>query len=333
GANITTSTSPNSASGRVYRINTNGAITTPTTPTWDISTLFDPVAGTAAATVDSDPTNGKDMGPLLVSPSVAKDSKGNLWVFFGTGRLRNSAYDLSNSNQQEFYGIKDGCWKGLTDTACSVTATNTNTRTGDKVYQLADLFDASAVTISTTTGGATQVSEGSGTVGCEGTTGYTGTQCSYSSLIDTVQAKQGWHTKLAKPATGASEKALSRSVVLGGLILFTAYTPAADICSIFGDSTLYALYYETGTAYIKPVIGYSGTTVLKSTSLGKGMPTAVGIAIGEKTVGFVQKSTGEIVRIESQPGLSVKSGAAGWREKTGGGGTIELEEIYKHIVK
>ena len=328
GANITTSatSTANSASGRVYRINTNSTITA-----WDKSTLFDPVAGIAASTVDSDPTNGKDMGPLLVSPSVAKDSKGNLWVFFGTGRLRNSTYDLSNSNQQEFYGIKDGCWKGLTETTCSVTATNTNTRTGDKVYQLTDLFDASAVTVNIATGSA-QVNANTSTA-C----GVGVTSCAYSTLINTVQAKQGWHTKLYKPTTGsgASERALSRSVVLGGLLLFTAYTPAADLCSIFGDSALYALYYETGTAYIKPALPVEGqtTTIAKSMDLGKGMPTAVGVAIGETVSGFVQKSTGEIVRIEAQPGLGVRSGAASWREKTGGGGTSEIETIYKHIVK
>lgn len=328
GANITTSTSPNKASGRVYRINTNGDI--PTITEWDKSTLFDPVAGTAASTVDSDPDNGKDMGPLLVSPSVAKDSINNLWVFFGTGRLKNSSYDLGNTDQQRFYGIKDGCWNGLTASDCNVTAVNTNTRTGDKVYQLADLLNASPVVISTTTG-ATQVS--GSTLACGGVA-----ECGYSTLVNTVRnTYKGWYKDMAKDSSGTvpSERVLSRSVVLGGLLLFTAYQPATDMCSIFGDSKLYALYYETGTAYIKPVVPQSSsdTEVADSYDLGKGMPTAVGVAIGETMTGFVQKSTGEIFRIEAQPGLSVKSGAAAWREKTGGSGTSEVEMIYKHIVK
>ena len=84
---------------------------------------------------------------------------------------------------------------------------------------------------------------------------------------------------------------------------------------------------------MKPVIGYSGTTVLRSKSLGKGMPTTVGIAVGSKTKGYIQTSTGTIVEVETEPALDVRSGPAGWREKEGGGGTVDIEEIYKHIVK
>jgi type IV pilus assembly protein PilY1 len=134
-----------------------------------------------------------------------------------------------------------------------------------------------------------------------------------------------------------SERVLSRSSVLGGLVLFTTYQPTNDICSVLGDSYLYALYYETGTAYNKPVVGtyiQGGTEYIKrSTSLGQGMPTSVGVAIGETVSGFVQKSTGEIVRVETAPGLGVRSGAASWREKAGRGGSIGIETIYKHIVK
>jgi type IV pilus assembly protein PilY1 len=134
-----------------------------------------------------------------------------------------------------------------------------------------------------------------------------------------------------------SERVLSRSSVLGGLVLFTTYQPSNDICSVLGDSSLYALYYESGTAYNKNVVGTytdGGTEYISdSTSLGQGMPTSVGVAIGETVSGFVQKSTGEIVRVETEPGLGVRSGAASWREKAGAGGAVEIETIYKHIVK
>ena len=106
-------------SGKVYRINTNSDLN-PTN--WTISTLID---------------TGR---PLLVGPSVSKDSFNNLWVFFGTGRLFGVA-DKTNGDQQSLWGIKDGCWKGegtvrlasvsagnvvtagTTDTACPVTYT------------------------------------------------------------------------------------------------------------------------------------------------------------------------------------------------------------------
>jgi type IV pilus assembly protein PilY1 len=228
--------SSTSSSGKVYRIKTNGKIAgsdstvaacpadTTTTADWCWSLLMD---------------TGK---PLLVSPSISKDTLDNLWVFFGTGRLR-STNDLSNSEQQRFYGIKDPC--GKPGSTCSATYTESN------------LFDASGVTVSTTIGG-TQVSEGTGTAGCEGSTSSTSTTCSFNTLIDTARTKQGWFVNLTDVGTLPSERSLSRSVVLGGLVLFTAYKPTGEMCSIFGDSTIYALYYETGTAYIKPTLPAEG---------------------------------------------------------------------------
>lgn len=287
--------------GKVYRIQTGN--TQPATTPWVISTLFN---------------TGR---PDLVAPSVAKDAKANLWVFFGTGRLRGTA-DLSNVDQQTFYGIKDAC--GKAGATCTTT------------YITTDLLNSSNFAVCSSGAGTNAGQVYNSTTGTCGT--GTSTYSNYAALQAAENAKQGWYVNLTVPASPLpSERALSRSAVLGGLVLFTTYTPASDMCSVFGDSNLYSLYYETGTAYIKPTVGTTGSgtteTVNKSISLGKGMPTAVGVAIGETMTGFVQKSTGEIVRVEAQPGLSVRSGAAAWREKTGGSGTSEIEMIYKHIVK
>ena len=146
---------------------------------------------------------------------------------------------------------------------------------------------------------------------------------------------KGWYINLAYDGSRPSERVVSKSVVIGGVVLFTSFIPNMDMCAFQGDSSLYALYYETGTAYIKPVIGYDTTTqtIYKSISLGKGMPTTVGVAIGAATKGFIQTSTGTIVEIETEPPLRVKSGPASWREKSGSGGTVGIEGVYKHIVK
>jgi len=165
------------------------------------------------------------------------------------------------------------------------------------------------------------------------------TSTSYSSYNELLTAarsasNKGWYLNLIDPADPApSERVLARSVVLGGIVLFTTYKPTSNMCSVFGDSLLYALYYETGTAYSQAVVGTTGDTVDRTESLGEGMPTAVGVAIGENVVGYVQKSTGEIVRIETHPAFAVRSGPSSWKEKAGGGGTIEIEQIYRHIVK
>ena len=261
--------------------------------TWVLSTMFDQGA------------------PLLAAPTVSRDSLNNLWVFFGTGRFFDTD-DKVNSDQQRFYGIKDACWSG----SCTTT------------YTLANLLNTSAVQVSSATGTAAQISGSTSACGGAAT-------CSYAVLIDTARNNyQGWYIDLSNPAT-PSERVLSSPVLIGGIVLFTAFIPNSDICAFLGDSYVYALYYETGTAYIKSVIGtetISGTEYIKkSASIGKGMPTTVGIAVGRETKGFIQTSTGTIVEIDTET-PNPKSGVTGWREKSGGG-TVEIEKIYKHIVK
>ncbi len=336
--------------GRVYRINTNRS-SDPTA--WQLSVLFDPNPNQFSAdpdiqdTVDS-LTTPRDMGPLLVGPSASKDIFGNLWVFFGTGRLKSTG-DLTNADQQRFYGIKDRCWKNRDDALCSGEVTDTNpfpVTSGDHyAYTWKGLLNANAVKIlnmnAVQTDTANQVDAG-GTGICDDGNPDDGveTTCSYQDMLNNARLKAGWYVNLDTLGT-ASERMLARSSVLGGLVLFTAYRPVSDICSIFGNSNLYGIYYESGTSYIRPIVAGPagvftlGTTeyVSKKVDIGVGMPTSVGIAIGETVSGFVQKSTGEIIRIETQPGLGVRSGVSSWREKTDGGGTVGVETIYKHIVK
>jgi len=312
--------------GRVFRINTNQNISP---ASWTFSTLYDP----DTTTFNADPDNNKDMGPLFVSPSVSMDRYGQLWVYFGSGRLKSSS-DLTNSDQQIFYGIKDKCWKGVTSSSCSSDGRELGK---NYAYSLTDLFNSSAVKVTTTTDSLTQVEAPANTACGANTT------CSYQDMTANIQSqKKGWYITLDNPVDpGASERVLSRSSVIGGLVLFTAYQPDGDICSIFGNSYLYAVYYETGTASSTPVVGGNegkftiGTMeyVRPRISLGAGMPTSVGIAIGETVSGFVQKSTGEIIRIEATPVTKVRSSITGWRETTGNTGNAGVETIYEHIIK
>jgi len=305
--------------GKIYRLNTQNNID-PTT--WLKSELlFD-----------------ADMGPLLVPPSASMDTVGNFWVYFGTGRLR-SKDDMTSQDQQRFYAIKDDCWRDLT-VANGCTASGGPD--GHSFVRDPDLFNSTDIVVTPNTGASNQV------VSAEGWCGG-GSTCSYQDLINHVQTKKGWYVNLYKDAANIepSERVLARSAVLGGLLLFSTYQPLNDVCSVFGQSNLYALYYETGTAYDKPIfegnlfdssgndtgVDINETAIAGKLNLGAGMPTAVGIAVGETVTGFVQKSTGEIVRIKAAPGLGVRSGISSWREKTKGGGTVEIEETYKHIVK
>ncbi|MBW6513081.1 MAG: hypothetical protein K0A93_13385 [Desulfuromonadaceae bacterium] len=312
--------------GKVYRITTNRNIDP---ANWTVSELYSPDPSVTNVDQNNDDIlDANRLGPVLVGPSASKDGNGNLWVFFGSGRLKNQN-DITSKDPQTFHGIKDGCWDGelsATNTPCTTTYSIVDTNpahrlvntTGSAVFQLSETITAGQ-----------QVTAPANTI-CG-----TVTTCSFSDVKNNIASAAGWYKQLSVPASGGSEKVLSKSSVLGGLVLFTTYQPAADICSIFGNSNLYALYYETGTAYAKPAIGVDDTTkeLLEKVSIGQGMPTSVGVAIGETVSGFIQKSTGEIITIESEPALKVKSGPSSWYRDAAECSTSRIETIYKHIAK
>jgi len=252
--------------------------------------------------------------PVLAAPSVSKDALGNFWVFFGTGRFL-STLDKSNSEQQTAYGIRDACWNSSSG-SCPTT------------YTLSDLLDTSSVIVATTPG-PTQVS-GSSTA-CGGTA-----TCAFTTLVAQARLRQGWYVNLTDPTT-PSERILAPPIILGGMVLMTSFVPNSDICALLGDSFVYALYYETGTAYYAPVIGTEfvpGETNKKKADLGKGMPTTVGFAVGkEDSTGCVQTSTGQTVCFK-YTGPEPRSGVIDWRQEgDAGGATTEVQTIYRHMVK
>ncbi len=281
--------------GKIYRLVTDNN-PDPSGANWTLSTLIN---------VDR---------PVLSFPSITKDSLNNLWVFSGTGRFMNIT-DKTNTDLQTVYGIKDPCW--ARDTAGTLCTTTYNKAT--------DLLDMTNVTIK-------RVQDGAQVAGSTAACGGTAT-CSYDQLVQTARSRQGWYLDLSAPGT-ASERVLSPPVILGGIVLLTSFTPNGDVCALLGDSAIYALYYETGTAYFESVIGtytQAGTDYVKrSDSLGKGMPTTVGLAIGKETKGFIQTSTGIISEISTETPRD-RSRIINWGE--GGDAMSEIEAIYLHVVK
>ena len=74
----------------------------------------------------------------------------------------------------------------------------------------------------------------------------------FDELVEKVQTKDGWYRTLA--STMPSERVLNKPALFGGMVFFPAFTPATDLCVYSGTSSLYALYYETGTAFSKAVL-------------------------------------------------------------------------------
>lgn len=272
------------------RLTTNkGSQTVPSA--WILSTLGDinSIAGT------------KDVVKRITSsPSAAMDDSANLLVYFGTGQFYGTL-DKNQTDTGAFYAIKDGCWDG----SCMTSYTG--------------LLDASSASVNT-----------NGSVaGVSGT--CAGSVSSWSNLMSASYSCNGWAVYFKNLAestdfTGnalihAGERALSKPLVLGGLVTWATYIPGIDVCSYEGESNVYATYYKTGTAYKKYVfkdqadLNTSTNPIGRVKKLGTGMPSSLSAQItsGGTAKGFAQQSTGSILEIESITPLSVKSGIVGWK--------------------
>ncbi len=279
---------------RMLRITTSrGTLTNPSN--WTISTLID--INSANPTYDISKQ-------ITSAPSAAMDRRGHLWVFFGTGKY----YGSNDKNQVDtgsFYAVKDGCW----DASCTTSYTS--------------LLDISGATVKTD-GTVTGI-----TNSCTGNTPIS----TWAQLSSAVSGCDGWVMNFSTLGenvdfTGETllhngERIISKPLVLGGLVTFTSFIPGTDVCSVGGDSNIYAVYYETGTAYKKYVFKEqqsnppSNNVVARVKKLGKGMPSTVSAQITSSgtTKGFAQQSTGAILEIESITPYSLRSGIAGWKNK------------------
>jgi len=221
--------------------------------------------------------------PITASPTASIDEDDNVWIYFGTGKYYSDA-DKTDTTDQYFYGIKEPCPYGGCLPADEVA--------------LADLYNATNVI----------VLDNREVVGATATT--------WDTFVDEVQAEEGWYIELD---TGG-ERVLNRPSVLGGVVLFAPFKPDDDVCSYGGTGSLYALYYETGTAYYEPILGSEtygdDEKCLKKISLDKGITSEIGLHVGQKatSTGFIQQGTGSVIQVEVDPALNIKDGIIGWKQ-------------------
>ncbi len=273
--------------GKMYRLNTKNS---PDPSQWVLSTLF---------STDE---------PITSAPSAALDGKGNLWVFFGTGKFIGSA-DKNSTDSGAFYGIKDKAQPWLSPYTSTVEISKNN------------LFNSTNTTVSS--GGSTVAS-------LEESLSYS----NWSGLMLEIDASDGWYIDHASITTDdlynsdpalnqhLGERVISKPTVLGGLVIWPTYQPTqgTDSCVYEGNSNIYSVYYETGTAFKQYVFSdekvSQPTTVSRSKSLGYGMPSSIGAIVTESggIKGFSQQSTGSILEIEAISTYSLKPGLAGWKE-------------------
>ncbi len=256
----------------------------------------------------------KDVSKRITSaPSAAMDDRANLWVFFGTGQFIGTS-DKNQTDSGSFYAVKDGCWDG----SCTSSYT--------------DLIDISKSTVAPD-GSVTGVS------GCGGAVN------TWSDLITASYNCDGWAMYFGEVGEAADftgqnlihtgERMIAKPLVLGGLVMWTTYIPdipSVEACGDIGESNVYAVYYETGTAYSDYVFkeqkdaadeeargGSSGSVdidkIARVKKSGAGMASSLSAQITKEGTakGFEQHSTGAILEIESTTPKPLKSGLTNWK--------------------
>ena len=237
--------------------------------------------------------------PVTSAPNIGWNED-QVWVYFGTGRFL-TADDKTDDSQQYFFGVKEP--KQTNSDAFNfnnVTINYSNVNANNWVK-------ASDILLTTT--GALECVDGS-------------TDCYPDSGVDTFneledycveEVENGWFREL-----DSSERVVGQSTLFGGIVNYTAYTPSLDVCEAEGESTLYALYYLTGTPWREDVFGDSEDDVYVqyAKALGKGLGPTPTIYMGQGGPPeiIIQTSPGDILS-EEQPNMpfqNYKSGKTGW---------------------
>jgi type IV pilus assembly protein PilY1 len=231
---------------------------------------------------------------ITAAPAAAvgtADTSYSLWVYFGTGRYLANA-DKADLSQQFLYGVKDPYYNFQLD------GTERDTLLLAEPLDKTSLFETTNILVYT-----------------DGTVVGTAEASTFAALKirqdygSTYEV--GWYKTLE---TG--ERIINKPSLLGGILLAPSFVPNSDICGFGGTSYLHALYFESGTAYFKNVVGLDGDRVRHRINLGAGLSSSLGVHVGREQGGrgFVQQSTGTIHQIDLKPAFGIKSGFVNWRE-------------------
>lgn len=175
---------------------------------WKVSTVIDGV------------------GPITSGIAKLQDkAKGTLWLYFGTGRYyyktgltidEDYGSPAAQNQQLAIYGIKEPCY-------------NSSTNDLDK------LTDANGVSDC-----VTQIGTSANPVG----------SLDNRTTTSSAASTNGWFINLALESTSfKAQRVISDPVATStGTVFFTAFKPSTDFCGYGGDSSLWAVSYDTGGA-------------------------------------------------------------------------------------
>ena len=141
------------------------------------------------------------------------------------------------------------------------------------------------------------------------------------------EKKDGWYLPLKTSENNPSERIITQSAILGGIVLTPTFTPVSEICGMGGDTTFVGVFYETGTGYLRQLFdittrrycsvdGKSAEIIeIRDDDFYKGMPAPKAVFHGGKESGAkisTQVGTGEFVNIQVDPAYYFKSMIAEW---------------------
>lgn len=281
-----------------------------------------------------------DVGqPVTAAPAVSWDYN-NYWVYFGTGRLYNRN-DYNDESGFHYYGIKEpwDCVNGnftwatvnnWTPDHLSANPLEPGERGLWRVDQIKVMAAQRADQAELKCVDETDNCKPTGVTVFSGLRDYiAGQGCTASDPAD--RGTDGWYRKFEcdpvfdpecnpeSPRKG--ERNLGQATLLGGLLTYAAYLPSDDICTPEGTSDLYALYFQTGTAWHRPIFKrelVAGEEVEYQQLIGPGLAVSPSLHVGTDTgaKAFLQTSTGAIISLE-QPELpfsDYRTGREWWRE-------------------
>jgi type IV pilus assembly protein PilY1 len=295
--------------GRLLRIQT---MERPDPNSWVVSTLVNP------------------QRPITASPEVVFDERRNIWVLFGTGIFL-SVDDKTLTTPQSLFGVKDENWRtgsGTVNLNQLFTMDLSDNSTANDYDVTAEIEDFTCYCNGVEVPEMIQRDANGKKIGClspaEKVVTYVkdakvGTT-NWKEHLNTVTTQyKGW--RLIIPS---GERCITKPFVIAGLADFLVYTPTDDPCSMGGETKMYTLYYQTGTAFLQPIYltpsAVSGSKIERAISLGPGAPPpGEGVSAAITKEGniekFVQVSTGIVIQGLQQPPYNIKSRIVHWMEK------------------
>ncbi|MGB1950273.1 MAG: pilus assembly protein [Marinobacter sp.] len=245
--------------------------------------------------------------PVQSAPTTVRDTFGDRWVLFGTGKLIVPA-DNELIAQQYFYGIKEPRDSSTGDlTYGAVTSASLVDTTDVGVFEgSGDVRDLSTGAVETLTIGTEEVDD-------------------FSELESVIRDYPGWKRRMQYSGLAPSGRVTGSATLNPAdrqTFAFTEYVPPALTCELDGDSFLYVLSVLTGTSTPYAPLSTTDDFVendrelsLSVIGLGKGFASEVTFHQGGSgTVrAITNMSTGAIGSDEVITSLP-KSGRQSWRQ-------------------